>query len=457
MMKWIRRHRELVLFLLDVVMICLSYFLAFILRTDFHFKRNFLNLQVLGRNMVFIVAINLLFNRLLKVNNSLWKYASVSEVLRISISVVLANMVWFIIVLVLPVKNFIRSLPFIASLILLALELGARVLYKWFATEEQVSKRSKKAIIIGAGDAGNLMMRDLVNNDKYDAQLVGFFDDADSKQGKMVAGYKILGKVSDIPEYCKTNKVDMAFIAIVDCSKTRRKEIMSVLKECDIKTYVADSFITTNTEEKLNVRNVSIEDLLGRGETHLNDEEIKAYLHDKVIMVTGAGGSIGSELCRQVMPYEPKQLVLFDIYENHLYSLQQEIILNRRLGKDKTTFPVECLIGSVRDPKRLNEVMEQYHPEVLFHAAAHKHVPLMEDSPREAIKNNVFGTYNTIKACIDNKVGKFILISTDKAVNPTNVMGATKRMCELIVQSFRDNGITKIGAVRFGNVLGSNG
>ena len=323
MMKLIRRHRELVLFILDIIFICVSYYMAFLLRVDFKVSNNLRHLISLNNTIVFIVAINVLFNRLFKVNNSLWKYASVTEVLRISFSALLANTIWFVIVLVLPVRNFIRSLPFIALLILLALELGARVLYKWLATEEQVSKRSKKAIIIGAGDAGNLMMRDLVNNDKYDAQLVGFFDDADSKQGKMVAGYKILGKVEDIPTYCKDHQVDMAFIAIVDCSKTRRKEIMSVLKECDIKTYVADTVITTDTQEKLNVRNVSIEDLLGRGETHLNDEEIKAYLHDKVIMVTGAGGSIGSELCRQVMPYEPKQLVLFDIYENNLYSLQQ--------------------------------------------------------------------------------------------------------------------------------------
>ena len=311
-----------------------------------------------------------------------------------------------------------------------------------------------RAIIIGAGDAGSVLAREIAYSERYNSKIVGFVDESDAKQGKIVLGYPVLGRDIDLPEIAKKYDVKEAYVAIPTASQEKIKKILDMCQEAGLHTKIMVYGEKTNN---VSVRDVSIEDLLGRGEVHLDSTQIGSYLTNEVVFVSGAGGSIGSELCRQILKFKPSKLVMFDIYENNLYSLQQEINIKKRSNEINESIEEIYLIGSVRDKVRLDKVMEEYQPSVVFHAAAHKHVPLMEDSPKEAIKNNVFGTYKLVKSSIEHEVDRFILISTDKAVNPTNVMGATKRMCELIVQAMGKNGVTQISAVRFGNVLGSNG
>jgi FlaA1/EpsC-like NDP-sugar epimerase len=407
-------------------------------------------------NMLPIVLfINIVSIRLFKANETLWKYISIYEALKVSLAILSANTLWFILVLILKIHNYPRSLPVIATLIILVEMLGFRLLYRYIRRESIQKSKYNNALIIGAGDAGVVLSRELLS-DRYNERVIGFIDDAKQKVGKTVSGIKVLGTTDDLEEIVEKYNINIAYIAIVNASQ---KEIQNIIKKCQninlkikMMSYHQDKF-----DGKAQIRDVSIDDLLGRGEVKLNNELINNYIKDKVIMVTGAGGSIGSELCRQIVKYSPKELVLIDIYENNMYDLQQEIKMQMHNKNIDENIKLTCLIASVRDTERIDEIVQIYKPFVVYHAAAHKHVPLMEDSPLEAIKNNVFGTKNVIDSCIKNKVENFVLISTDKAVNPTNVMGATKRMCELMVQGYRNNSTTKLCAVRFGNVLGSSG
>jgi FlaA1/EpsC-like NDP-sugar epimerase len=402
-----------------------------------------------------VLLINIISIKLFKANETLWKYISIYEALKVSLAVVSANTLWFIIVLVFKTHNYPRSLPVIATLIILVEMLGFRLMYRYIRRESIQKSKYNNALIIGAGDAGVVLSRELLS-DRYNERVVGFVDDAKQKVGKTVSGIKVLGTTNDLEEIVEKYNINIAYIAIVNASQ---KEIQNIIKKCQninlkikMMSYHQDKF-----DGKAQIRDVSIDDLLGRGEVNLNNELIKSYIKDKVIMVTGAGGSIGSELCRQIVKYNPKELVLIDIYENNMYDLQQELKMQMNNKIINENIKLTCLIASVRDDKRIDEIIKTYKPFIVYHAAAHKHVPLMEDSPLEAIKNNVFGTKNVIDSCIKNSVDNFVLISTDKAVNPTNVMGATKRMCELMVQGYRNNNTTKLCAVRFGNVLGSSG
>ena len=458
--KILHENRETSLLLLDIFSVIMAYLLGFVVRfvdpaENICAYSKYFSMMVM--TMPAVILINLLFFYLLKINRSLWKYTSIDEVGRICFASTVSNLIWFGIVWLVPIRPYIRSVPLFALMFQMFIMLGLRFIYRWRHARDLQKQKHKSALIIGAGSAGNLLARDIATNDSYDYRVIGFIDDNKALTGKRVSGIEVLGTINDLRDIVASKNIDIAFVAIPSASKKRIAEIIEKCSDLDLNTRIMDYTVKENLQEISSTRNVSIEDLLGRDEIKLDMDSISSYLQGKTIMVTGAGGSIGSELVRQIIKFHPLCMVLFDIYENNIYDLQQEIIIKKRNHEIPEDIQIVCLIGSVRDSKRLDEVMSAYQPEVVYHAAAHKHVPLMENSPKEAIKNNVFGTRNVIQACIRHGIKKFILISTDKAVNPTNVMGATKRVTELIAQSMKDNGITKIGAVRFGNVLGSNG
>jgi FlaA1/EpsC-like NDP-sugar epimerase len=309
-------------------------------------------------------------------------------------------------------------------------------------------------MIIGAGDAGSMLIKELNSHKVLMFQPVVAIDDDRRKHNRNINGIPIAGDRTQIVQMVNQYKVDEIIITIPSASKAQLSEIIKICKEtkCKLKTLPGVYELINDRVSIKDVRDVSIEDLLGRDEVKLNTEEIAGYLKNEVVLVTGGGGSIGSELCRQIAKYGPRKLIIFDTYENNAYDLQNELL---HLYKNKLNFKV--LIGSVQDKDRLKEIFSEYRPGVVFHAAAHKHVPLMELNPAEAIKNNVLGTLNTALCANEYGAKRFVLISSDKAVNPTNIMGATKRVCEMIIQSLDARSATEFVAVRFGNVLGSNG
>ena len=456
----IRKNRELSLFLVDTFSIILAYVLGFLLRfldasENITFYAAYFEKLVV--TLPIVLLINYLFFYLLKVNRSLWKYTGIDEVARIGLATLCANLIWFLIVYFKPVKPYIRSIPVIAMLLQLVIMLGIRFGYRAYRTNWMRKQKHHNAVIIGAGSAGALLYRDILTNDRIDANVIGYIDDNPVLTGKRINGVTVLGTVKDIAEINKQHQIDIVYVAIPSAPKKRIAEIIDSCSAQGLRTQIMDYRVKENLEEISSLREVSVEDLLGREEVHLDTDSISDYLTGRNVMVTGGGGSIGSELCRQILRYKPRRLVIYDIYENNMYQLQQEILMQNRKTHQYDNTEIICRIGSVRDSVRLDEILNEYPADVVFHAAAHKHVPLVEDSPKEAVKNNVFGTLKTLQACIRHNVGRFILISTDKAVNPTNAMGATKRMTELIIQALRNNGVTKLGAVRFGNVLGSNG
>ena len=455
---WISRHREIIMAFIDAFTVVASYLLAFFIRTDFGRLAYPLATNALWNNMLWAVVINLLSILLFRINRSLWMYVSIDEALRVGCAVFTGNFVWWIIVILIKVAEYIRSIPIMAGIIQLMLMLSLRFMYRMFRRDVMQSRRNHRALILGAGSAGAMALREISYSDRYDTKVIGFLDKNPNKVKKRLSGVTVLGTDDQMEEIVRKYDIDTAFIAIKNISKSELKALIEQCRELNLRTKIVSFQMDDDpSRSRASVRNVSINDLLGRGELYLNNEQIGGYLTGKTIMVTGAGGSIGSELVRQIMQFVPERLVLLDIYENNMYDLQQEINIERRKGTGQMQTEVICLIGSVRDRDRVNQIMAKYRPDVVFHAAAHKHVPLVEDSPLEAIKNNVLGTKNVVENAILNGVKKFVLISTDKAVRTTNVMGATKRMCELIVEGYKNNGVTQLCAVRFGNVLGSNG
>lgn len=311
-----------------------------------------------------------------------------------------------------------------------------------------------RIMIIGAGNATNVLIREIsISHYLANSRVVCVIDDNPNKVGKYIHGIKVVGTRDDIKEMAKQYDVDEIIFAIPSASPENRRDILSICKEtdCELKILPGVYQMVDGEINIKDIRRVDVLDLLGRNPVEVDIESIMGYVKDKVVLVTGGGGSIGSELCRQLVSHKPRKLIIFDIYENNAYDIQQELCINHADAN------VETLIGSVRNVGRLEDIFKKYHPDIIYHAAAHKHVPLMEVSPNEAVKNNVIGTYNVARMADKYGAEKFVLISTDKAVNPTNVMGATKRICEMIVQSFNEKSDTDYVAVRFGNVLGSNG
>ncbi len=398
----------------------------------------------------------------------LWRYAATKDYARIAVCSVISVALSMVVTLILRYtvdSTYIRDmrdtfrLAFLMSTALAVycsfVRMFVRAYTKLSAHHDVASREEKKKriLIVGAGVSASMLIRDMESSDDFNLNIVGIVDDNPSKVGSVFCGYPVMGNRDDIPGICHKLRVDEIFLAIPSASATDKNEIVELCTKTKAKLKIVPSLSQAiNTQGgRYMPRNVQIEDLLDRQEIQLDNKMISEYIEDKVVLVTGGGGSIGSELCRQIMRFNPKKLVIVDIYENNAYDLQMD--LDRLYPDNKPT----VLIASIRDKLRLEAIFEEHKPYIVFHAAAHKHVPLMEDSPGEAIKNNVFGTYN-VALCADKyRVKRFVMISTDKAVNPTNIMGATKRMCELVVQAMQKISDTEFVAVRFGNVLGSNG
>lgn len=347
----------------------------------------------------------------------------------------------------------------IAALIIVTTIIGYRVVLRLILTEnyqsaeEQQGNKKRKVLIIGAGEAARIVLRTLKTTMKETYEVVGLIDDNINKVNYAISGNRILGTRYDIPKICKEHQVEGILFTISNIKNQDRKDILKICQETGCKVRILPGTAELIKDKRLmdSFRDVEIEDLLGRDPIKLDNSNIGKLIENKVVLVTGGGGSIGSELCRQIVRYCPEKLIIIDIYENSLYDIEQEL---------KTNYPnieIDAIVANVREKERLDEIFEEFKPYLVFHAAAHKHVPLMETSPLEAIKNNVFGTYNVVNCADEYQVKRFILISTDKAVNPTNIMGATKRLCEMIIQAKNKVSQTEYAAVRFGNVLGSNG
>ena len=389
--------------------------------------------------------------------DSLWRFASLEELKNALVAVVLSSFVQFcgMRLLDLPVP---RSYIFIYTMLLAICIIGPRFSYRFLRIayhNHEIIWQSKPVVtmVVGAGAAGYMLVREMKNSKHLNRKVPCIIDDDPNKIGTYLQGIPIVGSKEDIPAMAKKYNIEEIIIAIPTLKDEKQHELLEICQEtaCKIKMLPGIYQMVNQEIDVSMLRDVSIEDLLGREPVDLHMEKIGNYITGKVIIVTGGGGSIGSEICRQVALHDPKQLIIVDIYENNAYDIQLE------LKKNYPKLNLETLIASVRDKKRIEDIFETYHPDIVYHAAAHKHVPLMEDSPDEAIKNNVLGTYNVASAANKFHVKKMVLISTDKAVRPTNVMGASKRICEMIIQMFAQISPTEYAAVRFGNVLGSNG
>ena len=462
MMKEIKRPfnaqkalRVACLVLADLILINLSAFLALYIRFEFDFRQ--LYATTFLRDMLIYAGINsactILIFHILKLYNSLWEFASVSELVRITLgcffSAVFYMVGMFMLHLTVP-----RSFPAIYMLILCLLCGALRLSYRCVRRTRAGlrSEGEKRTMLIGGGQAGAIALREFQTSPRSENKVVCIIDDLPNKVGSYLRGVKIVGGRSSIPAMAEKYDVDEIVLAIPSASRHEKLQILSYCHNtsCTLRT-LPGIYQLANGEVRIEqIREVDIEDLLGRETVKIDLDEVAAYITGKTVLVTG-GGSIGSELCRQAAAQRPKRLIIFDIYENNAYDIQME------LRRTHPELDLVVLIGSVRDRERVMQVFDRYRPDLVCHAAAHKHVPLMETSPFEAIKNNVFGTYNVAQAADRFGTQRFILISTDKAVNPTNVMGASKRLCEMIVQMMNDRSATEYVAVRFGNVLGSAG
>ena len=452
-------NRIIILTLMDICGMFAAGILSLYIRYDFKFMdipRLFINtvMEAFPVNVIITILIYWLF-RLYK---SVWRYASDSELFNILVAVFICALIQPVIFLVMGVRMPF-SYPFFYGFFMLAFSAGTRFSYRILRVLQHrrilgMQKSSDiNCMIIGAGASGNTIIKEIQTSSYLRMNPVCVIDDNPICHGKYLRGVPIVGDRNTIPDNVQKYNVSEIIIALPSAKKSQMKGILEICRDTGCKMRILPGvYQLINGDVNVSkLREVDIEDLLGREPVEVNIDEILGYVENKTVLVTGGGGSIGSEICRQVAAHNPKKLIIVDIYENTTYEVQQE------LNREHPGLDLTVLIASVRNTHRMNSIMKEYRPDIIYHAAAHKHVPLMEESPNEAIKNNVFGTLKTAVAADKYGVKKFVMISTDKAVNPTNIMGASKRICEMIIQTMDKHSETDFVAVRFGNVLGSNG
>ena len=443
----------------DLCAICLASFGALFIRFEFQVSTLLLEyLNIIMKYAVPIILITIIIFIACHLYSSIWDYASMREMMYIIIACVLSTMLQIFLVTFFHIQSYgmPRSYYLLYCGLLFILVFFSRFIFRAIREVENTRKQtsnSKNVMIVGAGEAGVSLLREIKANPSLNKKVVCIIDDAKGKIGNSIHGVKVVGGRNQILEMVERYRVQEILIAIPSAKTEDRKQLLNICKETGKELMILPGiFQIVNGDVKIsNLKEVDVNDLLGRDPIEVDLNSIMGYVSNKVVMVTGGGGSIGSELCRQIAQHSPRQLILVDIYENSTYDIQNEL-RNRFPGLN-----LVVLIASVRNSKRIDQIFDKYRPQIVYHAAAHKHVPLMEDSPNEAIKNNVLGTWKVAEASHKWGVEKFVMISTDKAVNPTNIMGASKRMCEMIVQSYSKRSKTEFVAVRFGNVLGSNG
>ena len=454
-------YRRTALIAYDIISIVASSFLALLFRYDFNLGevqteflipvRNFLGINILLTIFIFY---------LFRLYNSLWAFAGETELQNLVLACLTSSVVTGIGVNFFRLEGMVKAVPdsyyFGYFFFLLLFMFASRFSYRFLRSQKhkrQNRKNSVSVMIIGAGEAGNTIIKEIITSNYSTMVIRCIIDDDKNKWGQFIQGIRVVGGRDKIIESVDLYDIDEIFLAIPSASPTQIRQILEICKEtsCKLRSLPGLYQLVNGEVNVSKLRDVEVEDLLGREPIRVDLDSILGYVQNKVVLVTGGGGSIGSELCRQIAVHKPSRLIIFDIYENNAYDIQRE------LQEKYPGLKLTVLIGSVRNTNRINAVFETWKPDIVYHAAAHKHVPLMEDSPNEAVKNNVFGTFKTAMAAAQNGTRKFVLISTDKAVNPTNIMGASKRICEMIVQTFNRHYETEFVAVRFGNVLGSNG
>lgn len=451
--------KKLLLVLVDVIIVVFSYLLSYFIR--YFNTENFMHsahIKNIVESLPVIILIYIIFFGMFKLYESLWTFAGTEEFLIAIIGCMIATMVNLGVQTMVLNSQLPKMIIALAGLFIMVFSLGFRISFRvarktviYLHRKEKVN--FKRVMIVGAGEAARILIGEIKKNSQIRYSPILLVDDNPLKKNTSIAGLKVLGSRNDIETLVKDYSIDLILIAMPSAKEEDRKEIIRICSNTKVEVKIAPGVyeLIGKSLTLKQIRDVDVKDLLGREQVKLDYENISDYLTGKKVLVTGGGGSIGAELCRQIVSFNPEELMILDIYENNAYDLQME--LERKYPKLK----LKVFIASVRDRKRLESIFELHKPEVVFHAAAHKHVPLMEYNPTEAIKNNVLGTLNVAECSDKYEVKKFVLISTDKAVNPTNIMGATKRMCEMIIQAQNKISNTEYVAVRFGNVLGSNG
>ncbi|MCI9273361.1 MAG: polysaccharide biosynthesis protein [Clostridiales bacterium] len=451
------KYRKYILFFCDFLIWNISYYLSFtIIRNSYSLAglQDVFFKTFLVMNACF-VAVFLLF----RLYDKIWRYADVEDFFYVCVATGVANIIFYVATLLMGNHYHLGGRTHILFILMsMFLLFVFRFLYRvnrLYEIKHMAAAPQKKMLIVGGGEAAVTIIRELIKAPNNEYKLVCIADDDKAKLGRQVSGVKVEGSTEDIPSLCQKHGIEVILFSISNIKLEDKKRILAICAKTNIEVKIIPNLydlMTTNVSLSSQIRQVEVEDLLGRDPVIFDTNKYGKYLTGQTVLVTGGGGSIGSELCRQIAKVQPKKLIILDIYENNAYNIQQELIRNHDIYLD---FEVE--IASVRDGEKLDQLFSSKNIDVVFHAAAHKHVPLMETNPEEAVKNNVIGTLNLVRAADKYHVKKFVQISTDKAVNPTNVMGATKRICEMIVQTMNRNSKTEFVAVRFGNVLGSNG